>query len=108
MITGTYKADRKPEGYRQHTVSSTAIGLADITGGIPEGSTYAKIVVETNAVRWRDDGTDATASVGVLQSASTNNEFELHSSEAIRNASLIADSTDSVISVVYYSANKAY
>ena len=108
MITGTYKADRKPLGYRQHTVSTTALGLDDLTGGIPAGATYARIVVETNAVRWRDDGEAATTSVGMLQSNDSNNEIELHSTESIRNFSVIRDAADSVISVVYYSANKSY
>lgn len=108
MINGTYRAARKPMGYRQHTVSTSAIGLADITGGIPDGATYAIIVVETNAIRWRDDGEDATATVGMLQSASSNNQFEVASSEAIRNLSIIRDSADSVISVVYYSERPSY
>lgn len=108
MIAGTYRAERKPLGYRQHTVGNTAIGLADISGGVPQGASYAKIVVETNAVRWRDDGTAATSSVGMLQSASTNNEFELVSPEQIRQLSIIRNSSDSVISVAYYGAKQAY
>jgi hypothetical protein len=108
MLSGTYRAERKPAGYRQHTVSSTALGLAGFTGGIPKGATYAKVVVETNAIRWRDDGAAATTSVGFLQSASTNNEIELVSSEQIRNFSIIRSASDSVVSVAYYSANPAY
>lgn len=108
MFSATYPINRKPKGYRQQTVSTTALSLADLTGGIPSGATYARIVVETNAIRWRDDGVAATASVGMLQSAASNNEIELNSSEQLRNFSIIRDSADSVISVAYYSAGKAY
>lgn len=50
---------RKPAGYQQLAVSSTAVAPT-----VPAGATAALITVETAAVRWRDDGTDPTASVG--------------------------------------------
>jgi len=48
-------------GYRQVTNLSSAAGLPDI----PKEATLALIVPETQNVRWRDDGTDPTASVGM-------------------------------------------
>lgn len=48
-------------GYRQLTTLSSAVGFTDI----PQGATLALIVPETQNVRWRDDGTDPTASVGM-------------------------------------------
>lgn len=47
-------------GYQQITSLSSATGLT-----IPLGTTLALIVPETQNVRWRDDGTDPTASVGM-------------------------------------------
>lgn len=47
-------------GYQQITSLSSATGLT-----IPQGTTMALIVAETQGVRWRDDGTDPTASVGM-------------------------------------------
>jgi len=47
-------------GYQQITSLSSAAGLT-----IPQGATLALIVPETQNVRWRDDGTDPTASVGM-------------------------------------------
>lgn len=47
-------------GYQQITSLSAATGLT-----IPSGATMALIVPETQAVRWRDDGTNPTASVGM-------------------------------------------
>jgi hypothetical protein len=47
-------------GYQQITSLSSATGLT-----IPRGTTLALIVPETQNVRWRDDGADPTASVGM-------------------------------------------
>lgn len=56
----------KPLGYQQFTVA-TATALPSV----PTNATYALIVCETQSVRWRDDGTNPTASVGFLLPAST-------------------------------------
>lgn len=47
-------------GYQQITSLSAAAGLTP-----PQGATMALIVAETQGVRWRDDGTNPTASVGM-------------------------------------------
>jgi hypothetical protein len=47
-------------GYQQITSLSSAQALT-----VPAGATMALIVPETQAVRWRDDGTVPTASVGM-------------------------------------------
>ena len=47
-------------GYQQITSLSAATALT-----IPTGATMALITPETQAVRWRDDGTNPTASVGM-------------------------------------------
>ena len=47
-------------GYQQITSLSSAASLTP-----PQGATLALIVPETQNVRWRDDGTDPTASVGM-------------------------------------------
>ena len=38
---------------------------------IPDGAQFAIVSVENQSVRWRDDGTDPTASVGHLLTAGT-------------------------------------
>ncbi len=50
------------KGYQQLTVSSTAVAPT-----LPSGKQIQLMVitVETANVRWRDDGTDPTASVGM-------------------------------------------
>ena len=53
-------------GYQQITNLSAATGLT-----IPVGATVALIQAETQDVRWRDDGTAPTASVGMIIGAGT-------------------------------------
>jgi len=47
-------------GYQQITSLSAATGLTP-----PKGATMALIVPLTQGIRWRDDGTNPTASVGM-------------------------------------------
>lgn len=49
-----------PLGYQQITDLSASTGLT-----VPAGAKYAVIVAEAQAVRYRDDGTDPTATVGM-------------------------------------------
>jgi hypothetical protein len=55
-------------GYQQITDLSSAVGLTVPTLA-PDGSnqkpTFALIICETQGVRWRDDSTSPTASVGM-------------------------------------------
>ena len=48
-------------GFQNITSLSAATALTP-----PTGAAYAVIVAETQAVRWRGDGVDPTASVGML------------------------------------------
>lgn len=57
-----------PAGYSQFTNLSAAVGLQPI----PNGVKVMWIQAEGQNVRWRDDGTDPTASVGqILQAGMT-------------------------------------
>ncbi len=47
-------------GYQQITSVASATGLTP-----PSGALKAMIVAEGNAVRWRDDGVDPTATTGM-------------------------------------------
>jgi hypothetical protein len=49
-----------PLGYQQITTLTAATGLS-----VPTGSTFAVVSAEGAGVRWRDDGTNPTASVGM-------------------------------------------
>ena len=57
-----------PLGYCQLSAMqlSSAVGLSSCSGGIPSGATMAYIQSEVAGVRYRDDGTAPTSSVGVI------------------------------------------
>jgi hypothetical protein len=53
----SYRAER-PLGYEQFTCDSATAPT------IPEGCTLALFIPEAQAVRWRDDGSNPTATIG--------------------------------------------
>lgn len=55
---------RTPCGYQQITTLSSAQALTIPTNICASGITFAVIVAEAQAVRYRDDGTDPSATVG--------------------------------------------
>lgn len=57
----TTSASLVPKGYQQITSLAAATALTP-----PAGSRVATITAETQDVRWRDDGTNPTATVGML------------------------------------------
>lgn len=57
----TFAGNLTVKGYEQITTLSSATALT-----VPTGSRVALITCETQNVRWRDDGTNPTASVGQL------------------------------------------
>lgn len=57
----TRETNKKPKGYQQITNLSASTSLT-----VPSGATTCILMAETQDVRWRDDGTDPTASVGML------------------------------------------
>lgn len=52
----------KSLGYRQIVVAGSAVGV----GAVPIDTTFTLIVVEGGDIRFRDDGTNPTASIGML------------------------------------------
>jgi len=55
----------EPAGYSQLSVLSSAAGL----GTIPNGVKLTLIQAESQDIRWRDDGVNPTASVGMVLEA---------------------------------------
>lgn len=58
-------------GYEQITSLSSAAGLT-----IPVGTSVALIQAESQNVRWRDDGTNPTSTVGSLLMAGSTLEYD--------------------------------
>lgn len=66
-------------GYQQLATLSSAVGLT-VPPRTPDGANmkanFALIIAETQNVRWRDDGIDPTASVGMLLVAGTPLQYD--------------------------------
>lgn len=54
-----------PLGYCQLTSLGAAVALTACSGGIPAGANAATVRAEAQALRFRDDSVDPTASVGM-------------------------------------------
>jgi len=80
-------------GYEQITSLSGVVALT-----VPQGATYAVITPEVAAVRWRDDGTDPTSSVGFpLQP-----DAVLRTDGPLPALRFIQASAGAVLNVMYY------
>lgn len=88
-----FKADA-PLGYEQITDLSAAVGLT-----IPSGTAYALIQCETQAVRWRDDGTDPTAAIGMR--LTTTSEL-LYDATGLKAIKFIEEAASAALNVSYY------
>jgi len=96
MIEGTFPAGIKPKGFQALAVSATAVALT-----VPSGAVRAIIAVEAQPIRWRDDGTNPSATVGFLEVATS--RFTISGKESLLAFKAIKDgATDSALSVVYY------
>ena len=80
-------------GYQQITSLSSAASLTP-----PQGATLALIVPETQAIRWRDDGTDPTASVGMPVAAGSYLSYD----GDLNRIKFIQQSASAKINVSYY------
>lgn len=85
-----------PLGFQAITSLSTAQSLT-----APAGATHALVHAETNAVRWRDDGTAPTASVGMYLNTTDTPFFYSGTLSAVQ---FIAVSGSPVVNVLYYKA----
>lgn len=86
----------RPLGYQQLTVSNTAVGFTLPTVGTTR---LAVVMIETNPIRTRDDGTSPTATVGMPFDAKIP-IFVCQSSLAAFKA--IRQSSDATLSISYY------
>ena len=90
--------------FEQITVATSAIGLSVSNvrgyGSNRYAAERAVVIVETAPLRWRDDGTDPTSSVGMIANPGTiltfDNRDRLEKFRAIRTGS-----TSATLSVTY-------
>jgi hypothetical protein len=88
-------------GYQQITDLSSAVGLTVPTLA-PDGSnqkpTFALIICETQGVRWRDDGTAPSASVGMPLAAGVPLQYD----GDLNKIKFIQQSASAKLNVSYY------
>lgn len=83
-----------PLGYQQYTSLASAINLS----GYPPEATIAEIIIEGAAIRYRDDGTAPTSSIGMPVTAG--NAFQY--SGDLSAIQFIAQSAGAIINISYY------
>lgn len=87
-----------PMGYQQLTVSTVSVALT-----VPTSANRAIITVETDTIRWRDDNTAPTSTVGmILFNGST---LELGTGLSLTQFKAIRDTSatvDAVLNISYY------
>lgn len=96
-MNGQFNVERRPKGYQQLTVSTSAVGLT-----VPSGASRAVIRVEAQPLRFRDDGANPTSTVGFPKVAT--NEFELYGNSMRAARFIRSGGTDAVLEVLYYAA----
>jgi len=80
-------------GYQQITSLSAAASLT-----VPVGATFARIICQTQAVRWRDDKTAPTASVGMPLAVGTLLEYD----GDLKNIQFIEQAASAALNIAYY------
>jgi hypothetical protein len=85
-------------GYCQLTSLGSAVGLSTCSGGIPTGSLFVELCSETVALRYRDDGTPPTASVGMPINASMCFQY----AGPLANFSVIQAASSGILDVSFY------
>lgn len=97
----TLKAVTSCIGYQQITSLSAAAGLTVPTtdkSGNKQQPTFALIVAETKDVRWRDDGTNPTASVGMPLTAGVPFQYD----GDLTNIKFIETAASAKLNISYY------
>lgn len=92
-VVASTPAGLTPKGYQQITSLSSATALT-----VPAGATCAIIQPETKDVRWRDDGTNPTASVGMLLAAG----YETFYTGTLSTIKFIETAASAKLNIAYY------
>lgn len=95
--------------YAALTVSTTAVGFADATPAYANGQVNSKavrrvfITSETDAVRWRADGTDPTSSEGHVMAVNTSLSFTgANYRQLLRDIRFIRVTSDATLRITYF------
>jgi hypothetical protein len=81
-------------GYQQITTLTAATGLT-----VPAGTNLILVTAEGGAVRWRDDGTNPTASVGYPLPVGAEMRYTADSPSRLK---FIDQATGAILNITYY------
>lgn len=81
-------------GYQQITSLSAATGLT-----VPDGTSFCMVTPEAQAVRWRDDGTAPTATVGYPLAVGSELRYTAGQLSTLK---FIEQTTSAKINISYY------
>lgn len=84
----------KALGFQQITNVSAAIGLT-----VPAGTTLILVHTTGQAVRWRDDGTSPTGTVGMVLAVGSELRYSASAMAALK---FIESAASAVLNVTYY------
>ena len=84
----------KPLGYQQITSLSSAVALT-----VPAGTSLVLVSPQSQAVRWRDDGVDPSATVGYPLSVGSELNYDGAFAGGLKFIEQVASAT---INVLYY------
>mgnify|MGYP001061479688 CR=1 FL=1 len=94
-----YDKPQVPAGFESITLytgtEGTPKGLT-----VPSGARFAKIKVVDQTIRYRDDGTDPTSTVGY--SVAANGEVDVYSREQLENFKAVSKDTAGGLEILYY------
>lgn len=75
-------------------------GIAAATGfSLPAGTEFAEVTVGAQAVRWRADGTDPTAAIGMPMAVGATRIFTM---QQLGSVKFIEQAVGAVLSITYY------
>lgn len=86
--------------YQQITVDATAGGVA--LTNVPAAAKFALLMVETAAIRWRDDGTGPTAAVGMPIAAGSGLWYDAGQAGLVAFRAIRQAGVSAVLNVTYY------
>ncbi len=98
MVPGTaiIAGGAVPLGYQQ--ISAATLATAQLLA-VPAGATVAMVQVDTAGVRWRDDDTAPTATIGMQMLAGTSLTF---GGDSLMDVQFILVSGSPVLNISYY------
>lgn len=86
-----------PLGYQQQAVTAAA----NLTSA-PAAANYALLLPETNGIRWRDDGTDPTAAIGMPISAGQSFVYD----GDVSKLRVISQTGTATLNIAYFAARR--